>query len=64
MGLGPPNVAVGVEIAFFFFGGPTPYVLRAADDGLRDFVGEVYVHGIMHGEAMKDKTGSREFALR
>ncbi|CZR66437.1 uncharacterized protein PAC_16338 [Phialocephala subalpina] len=65
MGLGPPNVAVGVEIAFFF-SGLTPYVLRAADEGLHDFVGEVYVLGIMHEEAMKElgfRTRAREFAL-
>jgi hypothetical protein len=65
MGLGPPNVKVGDEIALLF-GGPTPYVLRDDSHGFYQYIGEVYVHGIMHGEAMKDsdiKMASREFSL-
>lgn len=35
-------------------GGKTTYILRPAEDGGFEFLGEAYVHGLMNGEALKD----------
>jgi hypothetical protein len=34
------------------FGAEVPYILRPRKDQTFLFVGECYIHGIMHGEAM------------
>jgi hypothetical protein len=53
LGAGPSNLAVGDEV-WVLSGCPTPVVLRASKEGKdrRIFLGEAYVHGIMHGEAL------------
>ncbi|KAH7410679.1 heterokaryon incompatibility protein-domain-containing protein [Cadophora sp. MPI-SDFR-AT-0126] len=67
LGLGPAAMEVGDEVVILF-GGMTPFVVRPVpmqDDQCKEyrsyyFVGECYVHGIMHGEAVEAwrKSGS------
>jgi hypothetical protein len=48
------------------FGSAVPFVLREDKDGFFKLVGECYVHGIMDGEAMKERdmeSLSRDFQL-
>jgi len=60
IGLGPPNLVKGDEV-WVLCGGNVPFVLRpqTATRGMapseacpRYFLGDAYVHGIMHGEAV------------
>lgn len=62
MGLGPLDLKVGDSVCLLF-GGLTPYILRDIGEGCHQFIGEAYVHGIMHGEGMRD-CDAEEFALR
>lgn len=48
----PENAAVGDSICILH-GSDIPYVLRLQEDGSFTVVGECYVHGIMHGEALE-----------
>jgi hypothetical protein len=50
IGLGPDNIDADDEI-WLLAGGRVPYALRPGIDGCYEFLGEAYVHGIMHGEA-------------
>jgi hypothetical protein len=49
LGIGPASMAEGDTICVFF-GGHVLYVLRAADFGLYECIGECYVHSLMDGE--------------
>jgi hypothetical protein len=49
MGLGPPNVPVGVEIAFFFFGGSILYILLRDYSGCSDYSGELGEERVSRG---------------
>lgn len=51
-GLAPPSVEQGDAI-FILRGGRVPFLLRKVSDTEHMIVGECYVHGIMHGEALK-----------
>ena len=42
------------DIVALFHGGRTLFVIRPVVGG-HDFVGECYVHGLMHGEAFSSK---------
>ena len=50
-GLGPMAMEVG-DVVAVLFGGHVPYVLRRAE-GMYRLIGGCYVHGIMHGEALR-----------
>ncbi|KAK4444184.1 HET-domain-containing protein [Podospora aff. communis PSN243] len=50
MGLGPPNTEEGDEV-WVLSGGNVPFILRPHGENTLSFVGDAYVHGIMHGEA-------------
>jgi hypothetical protein len=60
LGLGPLSVQPGDQV-WLFLGARIPFVLRkVSDEGSwksdhRKFVGEAYVHGIMDGEALREK---------
>ena len=60
----PTGTQVG-DIVVIFNGAPAPCILRCAgdEDGCYYIVGEAYVNGIMHGEAMEDGK-ARWFDLR
>jgi hypothetical protein len=49
LGIGPASMAEG-DIICVFFGGHVLYVLRAADSGLYEYIGDCYIHGLMDGE--------------
>jgi hypothetical protein len=54
MGLVPANTRSGDRI-YVIFGADVPYVVRKTEtDGNFTLIGECYVVGLMHGEAMKD----------
>ena len=52
MGVGPRYMEPE-DIVVVLFGGKTPYILRPADSGCYHFVGECYIDGLMHGEAIE-----------
>jgi len=54
LGLGPQHVQTG-DIIAVMDGSPVPIVLRPIEDGFYELVGESYVHGIMDGEAVRDR---------
>ena len=49
LGLGPTHMREGDEV-WVLAGAKTPVVLRKLENGHHQFLGEAYVHGIMHGE--------------
>jgi len=56
LGLGPIDMEVGDGV-WILAGGGTPFVLRGASrDATYQLLGEAYVHGIMHGEAVEGLT--------
>ncbi|KAM0190669.1 hypothetical protein ACHAPI_009341 [Fusarium lateritium] len=60
MGLGPSDTCVGDRICILF-GGGVPYVIRKQGTK-RVLVGELYLEGVMNGEAIQldDKSDSKE----
>ena len=48
----PLGSRLGDEV-WILAGATTPFVLRSLDGGQRDLVGDAYVHGVMHGEALE-----------
>lgn len=53
MGVGPPNLE-GDDIICVLYGGPTPYTLRpTSTPDEYTFLGDCYIHGWMHGEALQ-----------
>jgi hypothetical protein len=49
MGLGPDWMCIGDEVCILK-GGRVPYILRHAEDGYYNLIGECYVAGAMNGE--------------
>lgn len=62
IGLGPPDCDVG-DILCLIAGYSMPVVLRPCQDFFR-FVGNVYVRGIMYGEALSDHELSSDFVIK
>jgi len=54
LGKGPALTRVEDQV-WLLHGARAPYVLRPLGDGEYEVVGEAYVHGIMQGEALKNK---------
>lgn len=52
-GLGPATLLDEDRIVIFY-GGTTPFAIRAVRNGKHVFVGECYVFGIMEGQAVRD----------
>jgi hypothetical protein len=52
LGLGPVSSDIGDEL-WILRGARMPFVLRRRDDRQYQLIGEAYVHGIMHGEAVQ-----------
>jgi hypothetical protein len=50
LGIGPTHMREG-DAVWVLAGANTPVVLRELENGHHQFLGEAYVHGIMHGEA-------------
>ena len=51
VGIGPRSLQVDDRI-FVLPGANVPFIVRKRADGTHNLVGEAYVHGIMHGEAL------------
>lgn len=64
IGMGPSAMKDG-DVLVILFGGKTPYILRPIPSG-HLFIGECYVHDLMHGEAIKElrDTGELESCTR
>jgi hypothetical protein len=61
----PSGSQIGDKVCILF-GSAVPFLLREDKDGFFELVGECYVHGIMDGEAMKERdmeSLSRDFQL-
>ncbi|KJR81168.1 uncharacterized protein SPSK_05058 [Sporothrix schenckii 1099-18] len=54
LGLAPVSAATGYFVAILH-GGRTAYVLKKKKNGNYSFVGEAYLHGFMHGQALDDE---------
>jgi hypothetical protein len=52
------------DIVVLFYGASVPFVLREAEDGQYQLLGDTYVHGIMDGELMRTDPPRRIFQLR
>ena len=53
------------DIVCIFYNARQPFVLRKLEDNSFKLIGECYVHGIMHGEALKEgEKRSRTFTIR
>jgi len=60
-----PNGTVADDEICLLNGGRVPFVLRKGDGESYTLVGECYIHGIMHGEALKlnPELSERRFRL-
>ncbi|PMD31301.1 hypothetical protein L207DRAFT_519556 [Hyaloscypha variabilis F] len=58
IGLCPKDTQPG-DVIYIFLGGATPFVVRVLDDGDIKFVGECFVLGLMHGEAVEGRPKQR-----
>ncbi len=58
IGIGDVTLEPG-DLVCVFLGGKTPYIIRPVDQKYK-FVGECYVRGIMHGEALEEGLQRRQ----
>ncbi|CAG9984022.1 unnamed protein product [Clonostachys byssicola] len=64
VGLGPSHMEEGDEVCIFY-GGKTPYMIRPEKDGEGySLVGETFLYGVMHGEALKGEVNSKTYILQ
>jgi hypothetical protein len=63
LGMGSRSVEVGDEV-WVLKGGNVPFVLRRVKEGVYRLVGDAYVHGIMHGEAIPTRCDFRKILLQ
>jgi hypothetical protein len=63
LGMGSRSVEVGDEV-WVLKGGNVPFVLRRVKEGVYRLVGDAYVHGIMHGEAIPTRGDFRKILLQ
>ena len=64
LGIGPQSMQMG-DVICILFGASTPVVLRPlpGTDGLYQFLGDCYVHGVMFGEALESVRDSAKFEI-
>lgn len=55
LGLGP-RLTIGGDEVWLPLGSAAPFMLRPMDGGVFRILGETYLHGMMFGEALKDKS--------
>ncbi|KAK3368022.1 heterokaryon incompatibility protein-domain-containing protein [Podospora didyma] len=63
VGLASSETEAG-DVICCLYGGSTPFVLRAVENGIHLLVGEAYVYGIMDGEALELNLPEVTFVLR
>lgn len=59
-----PKAAQAGDVVCILYGGEVPYILRPIGDGCYSVVGECYIDGIMHGEALSEGRRTKEFKMR
>lgn len=52
LGIGAQSLRMGDEV-WLLAGAAVPFILRSCGDGEYELVGEAYLHGVMHGEALE-----------
>jgi len=62
VGVGPASLGPG-DLLYLFPGSKTPSIIRALNGETFSLIGEAYVDGIMHGEAVKTKPQWKEVCL-
>lgn len=62
IGLCPKNTIPGDEI-YILLGAATPFVIRVPEDKVVRFVGECFVLGVMHGEAVEGRPKQRALVI-
>jgi hypothetical protein len=62
VGVGPASLGPG-DLIYLFPGSKTPFIIRALNGETFSLIGEAYVDGIMHGEAVKTKPQWKEVCL-
>jgi heterokaryon incompatibility protein (HET) len=62
IGVGPHGSKKGDHVVVIY-GASVPFVLREKEEQIYHLVGQCYVHGIMQGEALKDKTREKQFTI-
>ena len=63
LGMGPRYLQEG-DIVVIFLGAGLPHIIREAESGLYELVGEAYVQGVMQGEFMESEPKPETFILR
>lgn len=60
-----PNLSRKKDLVVILYGVSTPLVVRQLKNGTFQFIGQLYVHGIMHGEAMdfEEHKNVQEFVI-
>jgi hypothetical protein len=62
IGTGPSGLRTG-DVVCVLYGDDVPFILRPETGGHYTLIGECYVNGIMHGEALEMGLKEREFLL-
>ncbi|KAN0119273.1 hypothetical protein V8E51_001481 [Hyaloscypha variabilis] len=62
VGVGPASLGPG-DLLYLFPGSKTPSIIRALNGETFSLIGEAYVDGIMHGEAVKTKPQWKEVTM-
>jgi hypothetical protein len=62
LGMGPSSLQAGDKI-FVVPGANAPLIMRRLDPGHYQVIGEAYIHGIMHGEAVTENVKTTEIHL-
>lgn len=52
MGYGPESLVMGDQV-WIMLGANVPLLLRQLPNGRHQVTGEAYIHGLMHGEALR-----------
>ena len=62
LGMGPSSLRAGDKV-FVVPGANAPLIMRRLDPGHYQVIGEAYIHGIMHGEAVTENAKTTEIHL-
>ncbi|KAF2017677.1 HET-domain-containing protein [Aaosphaeria arxii CBS 175.79] len=62
LGTGPRSLKVGDEV-WILNGGPVPYILRPQSNGNYRLIGEAFVYGVMHGEALTMRLQEQQISI-
>lgn len=63
LGIGAQSLRPSDEV-WVLAGASVPFILRRGEDEFYELVGEVYLHGVMHGEALEWGHEIRDVSLK